>query len=121
MWGTKLEQINPGILNRVPIRKDNENCYFPNDNFQKLPKDGYTSLISKMLNHKNIKVKINFNYEKKMSDAYFHTFNSMPIDEFFNYKFGHLPYRSIRFHHKIENINRFSKYPLLGYAPIGPL
>ena len=116
MWGTKLEQINKGILNRVPIRKDSENCYFPKDTFQKLPKNGYTCLIDKMLNHENIKLRINFDYKKEMSDAYFHTFNSMPIDEFFNYKFGDLPYRSIKFHHKIENINRFSRYPVINFT-----
>ena len=118
MWGTKLEKINPGILNRVPIREDSENCYFPKDNFQKLPKEGYTSLIAKMLNHENIKVRINCDYQREMSEEYFHTFNSMPIDEFFNYKFGHLPYRSIKFHHKVKNINRITKHPVINFTDI---
>ncbi len=116
MWGIKLEEINPGILNRVPIRKDSENSYFPKDTFQKLPKEGYTSLIAEMLNHENIKVRINFEYEKKMSDLYFHTFNSMPIDEFFNYKFGHLPYRSIKFHHKVEKTTKISEHPVINFT-----
>jgi UDP-galactopyranose mutase len=120
MWGTKLEKVNPGILKRVPIRDSLENYYFPKDNFQKLPKEGYTALITKMLKHDLINVKININYKKEMSEEYFHTFNSMPIDEFFNYKFGHLPYRSIKFHHKTERINSLSKFPVINFTDKSP-
>lgn len=116
MWGSKLELINPAILNRVPFIDSIQNLYFPRDNFQKLPKKGYTSLIKKILNHKLIKVMLNINYEREMSYGFFHTFNSMPIDEFFKFKYGDLPYRSIKFHHETKKINKFSSHSVINFT-----
>jgi UDP-galactopyranose mutase len=98
MWGKELEELNPEIINRIPIRNDTNEYYFPDDEFQYMPKDGYTKIFEKILDHPNIKVLLNTAFKKSFVDKYAHVFNSMPIDEFYEYRFGELPYRSIKFH-----------------------
>ena len=97
MWGIKLEELDPNILNRVPIRNDLNEYYFPNDEFQFMPKDGYTEIFKKILDHSNIEVNLNIPFSKSMEKDYDHIFNSMPIDEYYEYEYGPLPYRSIKF------------------------
>lgn len=97
MWGMPLEQVNPKILERVPIRDDDNEFYFPNDSFQAMPAKGYTELFKCMLDHPNIKTELSKNFDPKMELLYDHCFNSMAIDEYHNYCFGELPYRSIKF------------------------
>lgn len=103
MWGMKLEDISKDIINRLPIRNDNNEFYFPNDKYQFIPKDGYTRLIKNILNHYNISVEINQPFSKSMESKYDYIFNSMPIDEYYNFKYGKLDYRSIKFHTKHFN------------------
>lgn len=98
MWGVELEDLDPEILSRIPVRDDDNEFYFPNDSFQAMPSNGYTQLIQNMLNHVNISTYLNTDFCKKEASNYFHTFNSMPIDEYFEFRYGHLPYRSIKFH-----------------------
>lgn len=101
MWGMKLEELDPQIINRVPIRDDYNEYYFPNDEYQFMPKNGFTELFKNILNHPNINVKLNTSFEKSMEDDYDFIFNSMPIDEYYDFCYGELPYRSIKF----TNIN----------------
>jgi UDP-galactopyranose mutase len=98
MWNLELEAIDKDTLNRVPIRSDDNEYYFPNDTFQAMPKNGYTSLIGNMIDHPNINLRLNRAYSKEMETEYDHIFNAMPIDEYFEFKLGNLPYRSIIFH-----------------------
>jgi UDP-galactopyranose mutase len=97
MWGMSLEELDPNILNRVPIRDDLNEFYFPNDEFQFMPKHGYSEIFKNILNHPNIHVKLNTTFSKSMEKDFDHIFCSMPIDEYYDYKFGPLPYRSIKF------------------------
>lgn len=99
MWALPLEKISPDILNRVPIRDDDNEDYFPNDEYQCMPAAGYAQLFEKLLDHKNITIKLNSDFKKKMEKEYLHIFNSMPLDEYYDYRFGPLPYRSLKFHH----------------------
>jgi UDP-galactopyranose mutase len=98
MWGVDLEKLDPMIMNRVPIRDDMNELYFPNDEFQALPSNGYTELVSNILDHPLINLKLNTSFSKELEFEYDHVFNSMPIDEYFEYAYGKLPYRSIKFH-----------------------
>lgn len=97
MWDKEIEELNPKILERVPIRDDDNELYFPNDDFQKMPVDGYTALFDRIFDHENITVKLNVLFDKSMENDYDHVFNSMPIDQYYDYEFGELPYRSIKF------------------------
>ena len=98
MWGISLDELDPEILNRVPVRDDANEFYFPNDQFQALPKSGYSTLVENMIDHPLINVTLNEGYQQGFAKDYIHIFNSMSLDEFFNNEHGVLPYRSIRFH-----------------------
>lgn len=98
MWGLEIEQLDPEILSRVPIREDMNELYFPNDPFQALPTQGYTRLVENMLDHPLIELQLSTEFDRTIETGHAHCFNSMAIDEYFGYDLGPLPYRSIRFH-----------------------
>ena len=98
MWGLDIEELSPDIINRVPVRDDYNEYYFPDDKYQAIPKNGYTKIFENLLNHKSIEVKLNTKFDKSMLSDFFHVFNSMPIDVYYDFMFGELPYRSIKFH-----------------------
>lgn len=97
MWGTL--EVDKKILDRVKVRDDDNELYFPNDLYQYLPKDGYTKVFENILNHPNITVQLNTLYHKSLETVYDKIFNSMAIDEYYDYCYGELPYKSIKFHH----------------------
>ena len=101
MWGTL--NIDSKVLDRIKIRNDDNEFYFPNDSFQYLPKEGYSKVFENILNHLNIKVLLNTDYNKDLESRYDRVFNSMAIDEYYDYCYGELPYRSIKFHHRLSN------------------
>ncbi len=100
MWGLDLEDMAAAVVQRIPIRTDDEDRYFPTDRFQILPRDGYTALFDRILDHDGIRVSLGRDFDHAMRADYDHCFNSMPIDTYFDECFGPLPYRSIRFHHR---------------------
>ena len=120
MWGLKLEEISPDIINRVPIRNDTNELYFPDDQFQAMPKGGYTKMFENLLNHPNIQVKLAMEFHKDMEDVYLHVFNSMPIDEYYDYSLGPLPYRSLKFHHVDLPIPRLFPVCQVNFTNTGP-
>lgn len=101
MWGLDPKDLSVSIGARLPVRTNSDNRYF-NDSFQALPKEGYTNMIQNMLNHENIKLNLNTNFKKGMEEKFDHSFLCLPIDKYFNYKFGVLPYRSIKFEDREE-------------------
>jgi UDP-galactopyranose mutase len=98
MWAMKLENLDPQITSRVPFRNDLNELYFPDDIYQFMPKDGYHNMFLKILDHPNIFIKLETQFDKKLEKSFDHVFNSMPIDEYYDFCFGELPYRSIKFH-----------------------
>jgi UDP-galactopyranose mutase len=94
MWDTDVDET---ILDRVPLRKDNSNLYFPKDTYQFLPENGYTKLFENIFDHPNITVKLSTSFAKELEKDFYHVFNSMPIDEYYDFQFGELMYRSIKF------------------------
>jgi UDP-galactopyranose mutase len=100
MWELDLEELDTSVVKRIPIRFDDEDRYFPNDQYQFMFKGGYTAAFERILDHPLISVDIGREFSKSMLKDYHYCFNSMPIDEYFDFTFGPLPYRSIRFHHR---------------------
>jgi UDP-galactopyranose mutase len=90
------------VVQRIPIRHDDEDRYFPGDTLQGLPDGGYTELVGRILDHPAIRVTTGVAFARSMLRGYEFCFNSMAIDEHFDYTLGPLPYRSIRFHHRRE-------------------
>ena len=100
MWGQDLEDMDPGVVARIPIRHDDEDRYFPGERFQALPRDGYGALVQRILAHPSIRVTLGQAFDPALRAEAAHTFTCMAIDEFFGEVYGPLPYRSLRFHHR---------------------
>lgn len=102
MWGMPLEDMAASIVQRIPIRDDDEDRYFPGDAYQGLPREGYTEMVRRILDHPAIAVSTGVAFSREMLRGCQFCFCSMAIDEFFDGALGPLPYRSIRFHHRAE-------------------
>jgi UDP-galactopyranose mutase len=98
-WGLDPSQLNAGVAARVPVRKDRDDRYWTDD-FQGVPLHGYTKLFEAMLDHSNISVELGVDFhEIKERVRAEHVVYTGPIDAYFDYRFGRLPYRSLRFEH----------------------
>jgi UDP-galactopyranose mutase len=106
-WGISADKINTAVLSRVPISISRDNRYFT-DKYQGIPESGYTRMIENILQHQNITIKINTDFNSVKSNlSYDKLIYTGPIDEYFDYEFGPLPYRSLRF---ILNSYEFPEY-----------
>jgi UDP-galactopyranose mutase len=96
-WDLTPEELDPSVTSRVPILLSRDNRYFQ-DNYQVLPKDGYTKIFERQLAHPNVKIFLNTTFKDiKDEIKYKYLIYTGAIDEFFDYQFGKLPYRSLRF------------------------
>lgn len=124
MWGMELEELDPNIINRVPMDPlTNDNRYFKKDKFQALPRDGYTIMIKRILDHENIHVTLGTRIDPTrpgMWRHFDHTFNCSPIDTWFDSQFGELPYRSIKFQHHVMSFVNALPTTTVNYTDDGP-
>jgi len=95
-WGVYPDALPASILKRLPVRFNYDDSYF-NHKFQGIPEHGYTSVIEKILDHRNISVELNKKYTMSSGDRSDHVFYSGPIDGYFNYALGRLTYRTLDF------------------------
>jgi UDP-galactopyranose mutase len=103
-WSLEANQLSPSVCGRIPVRT-NDDCRYFTDKYQFMPKEGYTKMFEKILNHKNIEVILNTDYKRIVDSIKFDKMiYTGPIDYFFDYKFGRLPYRSIKF--KFRNFEK---------------
>ncbi|MBZ7942866.1 UDP-galactopyranose mutase [Campylobacter molothri] len=94
-WGVDPEHIDASVSARVPIYISKDDRYFQ-DTYQAIPKGGYTKMVENILNHPLIELRLNVDFkEAKKELDYERLFYTGAIDEFFDYKFGKLPYRSL--------------------------
>lgn len=102
-WGRPLEQIDSAVLERVPVAMAHDNRYF-RDDFQGLPTNGYTAMVSSMLDHPGITVALETDglLEHRQNTAS-RTLWTGQIDAFFDYEYGRLPYRSLRFENRDDS------------------
>ena len=114
-WGLDPSQLDKSITARVPVRTDREDRYFT-DSFQFMPAHGYTKMFEKMLDHPNIAVMLGADYRSiaKMIPHKRVIFTG-PIDEYFGYRYGRLPYRSLRFDHETLNQQSFQPVGTVNY------
>ena len=120
MWGKEIEELDPNILKRVAVRDDDNELYFPNDLYQAMPKNGYKKVFTNILNHVNIVTALNTPFHKDMESHFHHVFNSMPIDVYYDYQFGELPYRSLKFHNIDLPMVRTLPTPVVNFTHDGP-
>lgn len=117
-WGMEPSELPAFIAKRIPIRIDNNTDYF-DDTYQGIPKYGYTPLIEKMLS--GIEVRLNTDYLDNLE--YFNSISDKivftgQIDSFFNYRFGELDYRSLRFEEEVRSVKQFQVRAIVNYAEL---
>src|SRR5687768_2014617 len=103
MWDLDPSELDASVTARVPTRTNKDDRYFT-DTYQAMPLYGYTRMFQNMLSHPNIKIMLNTDY-KEIIDVipYKSMIYTGPVDSYFNYCYGKLPYRSIEF--KFETVD----------------
>lgn len=115
-WGRKCEELPPFIIKRLPVRFTYDNNYF-NALYQGIPMGGYTKLVKNML--EGVEVRLNEDYLKNKQE-----YDEMakkviftgPIDEYFNYIYGNLEYRSVRFENEILDLPNYQGNAAVNYT-----
>ena len=117
-WGRSCTELPAFIIKRLPVRLIYDNNYF-NDNYQGIPIGGYTKMVTKMLDHPNIEVKLNtdfFNNKDEYLKNYDKIIYTGMIDKFFDYKLGELEYRSLRFETEEKGIGNYQGNAVINYT-----
>jgi len=114
-WGLDPSQLDKSVTARIPTRTNTDDRYFT-DSFQAMPKDGYTAMFERMLDHPLIEVRtgVEFRDVRDAVDAD-HIIFTGRIDEYFDYRFGQLPYRSLKFDHRTLEQERYQPVGTVNY------
>lgn len=114
-WGLDPSELDASVTSRVPTRTNRDDRYFT-DTYQAMPLHGYTAMFEKMLDHPNIKILLNCDYrEIEREVSYRDMIYTGPVDSFFDYCYGKLPYRSLEFKHETHNVPIFQSAPVINY------
>jgi len=99
-WGRDPSELEALVTARIPVRTNRDDRYFT-DRFQSMPKNGFTRLFENMLDHSNITLELGCDFRDLPKDVkYREVIYTGPVDEFFDFRYGKLPYRSLRFQHE---------------------
>ena len=114
-WEIHPRELDASVTARIPTRTNRDDRYF-SDKYQGVPKHGYTKMFERMISHKNISILLKTNYRDILDIV---KFNKMiytgPIDEFFDFMHGKLPYRSLRFEHETIDVEYFQSVQQVNY------
>ncbi len=114
-WGIDPSGLDRSVTSRVPTRTNTDDRYF-NDSFQAMPKLGFTHMFENMVNHKNITIQTGAEYADVKDDVLFNRLVfTGPVDEFFDHRYGPLPYRSLKFKHETLNQEQFQPVAVVNY------
>lgn len=114
-WGLDPSELDASVTARVPTRTNRDDRYFT-DTFQAMPRHGYTRMFERMLANPNIKIMLNCDYRDIASEISFREMvYTGPIDEFFDHRYGKLPYRSLEFKHETHNVDKYQPAPVVNY------
>ncbi|MBA3912324.1 MAG: UDP-galactopyranose mutase [Acidobacteriales bacterium] len=114
-WDMDPSELDAAVTARVPVRTNRDNRYFT-DTYQSMPLNGFTRMFENMLDHPNIKIMLNTDYREIRTVIPFkHLIYTGPIDEFFDFRYGKLPYRSLEFKHETVNRPVFQAEAVVNY------
>ena len=117
-WMLDPKELPPEIIKRLPVRFNFDNNYFY-DKFQGIPENGYTEFFDKLLNNIDIRLNIDyFNNREELNEIAKKTIYSGPIDKFFNYKFGNLEYRPLKFVQETLDMSNYQGCSVVNYTDI---
>ncbi len=114
-WALDPSELDAQVAARIPVRTNRDDRYFT-DEFQAMPKRGFTRLFENLLDHPNISILLNTDYREIADEVpYRSMIYSGPIDEFFDFRFGKLPYRSLEFRHETHDRARFQPAAVVNF------
>jgi UDP-galactopyranose mutase len=114
-WGIDPSGLDKSVTARIPTRTNTDDRYF-GDKHQIMPKHGYTAMFNRMLDHPNIDVLLSTDYTDIIDEIDAgHIVFTGPIDEYFGFRYGKLPYRSLRFEHKVLDQGQYQSVATVNY------
>src|ERR1043166_1917198 len=114
-WGLDPSELDSQVTARVPTRFNRDDRYFT-DIYQAMPKHGFTRMFANMLDHPNIRILLNTDYrEIKDVIPYRELIYTGPVDEFFDFRYGKLPYRCMEFRHETLNLPQYQPVAVVNY------
>jgi len=114
-WGLDPSQLDASVTSRIPVRTNRDGRYFT-DAYQAMPLHGYTRMFERMLDHPNINVMLSTDYREVQGLIPYDTLiYTGPVDEFFDHRFGVLPYRSLDFKFETVNVPVHQPAPVINY------
>jgi UDP-galactopyranose mutase len=114
-WGLDPSELDASVTARVPTRTNRDARYFT-DTYQAMPLHGYTRMFERMLDHPNIKIMLNTDYREIEDEIpYREMIYTGPVDAYFDYAYGKLPYRSLEFKHETHDTPTFQAAPVVNY------
>jgi UDP-galactopyranose mutase len=114
-WGIDPSGLDRSVTSRVPTRTNTDDRYFT-DSFQAMPKLGFTHMFGNMLDHPNITIQTQTEFADVKDDVLFdRLIFTGPVDEFFDHRYGPLPYRSLRFKHETHDREQFQPVAVVNY------
>ena len=115
-WGKACKDLPAFIIGRLPLRFVYDNNYF-NDRYQGIPVGGYTKMIENMLDGIDVRTNVDFLLDRKGLSALAHTVvYTGAIDKYFDYKFGGLEYRSLRFETEVLDTEDYQGNAVINYT-----
>ncbi|HEY6916280.1 MAG TPA: UDP-galactopyranose mutase, partial [Allosphingosinicella sp.] len=114
-WGIDPSALDKAVTARIPTRTNTDDRYF-GDKHQAMPADGFTAMFANMLNHPNIDLMLGTDFKDiRKSIRADHIIYTGPVDEYFDFRFGKLPYRSLRFEHRIVEEEQHQPVAVVNY------
>lgn len=115
-WGCSPRDLPASILKRLPVRFNYDDNYFFHK-FQGMPREGYTAMVARILDHANITVELNRPVTRDEAGAFDHVFYAGPIDGWFDYKLGRLGYRTLDFE-RFDHIGDWQGCAVMNYGDV---
>jgi UDP-galactopyranose mutase len=114
-WDLDPSELEASVIARLPIRTNRDTRYFT-DTYQAMPLHGYTRMFENMLDDPNITIVLNTDYREIAAEVkYRQLIYTGPVDEFFDFRYGKLPYRSLRFKHETHDKECFQPNAVVNY------
>jgi UDP-galactopyranose mutase len=116
-WGLDPSELDKQVTSRIPTRTNTDDRYF-GDTFQAMPLEGYTKMFERMLDNPLIEKRLGTDFRDLKDEAFEladHIIYTGPIDEYFDFRFGKLPYRSLKFDHQTLEQEQFQPVAVVNY------
>ena len=114
-WSLDPSELDASVTARIPVRTNRDDRYFT-DTYQSMPLHGYTRMFENMLDHPNIHIMVNVDYREVRDRVPFKEIVfTGPVDEYFGFRYGKLPYRSLEFKHETLDREVFQQAPVVNY------